>query len=157
MIDNPDYLADFYAWLILVVFFSAFTKNVQETTLQIGKNLFGAKRNSTGVQDAITPTWQTRNNVITIVLLVVYFGMAMFVFKWYIGVAIFLFTFFVAIPLTSKFLIFRPSSAFIVKKIKNNLLKRKESYKAAGDSLRAEAVTEVLSKMEEITNINNRR
>ena len=116
MITHPEQLIDFYFWIVIVVFFSAFTKNVQETTLYIGKTLFEADDDTTGVQDAITPSWQTRNNIIMFVLLAIYLGISVYIFKWYIGLLIFILTFFVAIPLVSKFFMFPVNSVFIVNK-----------------------------------------
>jgi len=152
MVTHPEHLVDFYAWLAVVVFFSAFTKNVQETTNFLGKKLFGNETCTAGVQDAITPSWQTRNNIIMFVFLVVFLGVSMYVFKWYVGTLIFIATFFLAIPLVSRVLMFPANSIFIVNKIKNNLINRKQTYEEAGDLLRATAVSEVLEKLKEITN-----
>ena len=154
MISHPELLADFYMWLVLIVFFTAFTKNVQLATLDIGKRLFGVETNPTGIQDAITPTWQARNNIISFGLIFVFLGVSVYVFKWYVGIGIFLATFFIAIPLVSKFFMYQPSSVFIVKKIRNNLVKRQELYTEKGDILRAEAISEVLNRLDEITNLD---
>jgi len=154
LITHPEYLTDFFMWLVLVVFFIAFTKNVQITTLDIGKRLYGAEPNSTGIQDAITPTWQTRNNIISFVLLFAFIGTSLYVFKWYAGLGIFLMTLFVVIPLVSNYLMYPPSSVFIVKKIRNNLVKKQKIYFEKGDSLRAEAVSEILIRLDEITNLD---
>ncbi|OOY36777.1 hypothetical protein BOV89_10635 [Solemya velum gill symbiont] len=110
MITYPEHLLDFYMWSVLVVLFAAFTSNVQDTTLRIGMSLgdelVSSGVSKTGLQDAITPSWQNRNNLISIGLIVFYFGFSLFVFKWYVGIAVFVGTIFVAIPIASKLLMF---------------------------------------------------
>jgi hypothetical protein len=87
--------------------------------------------------------------------MVVYFGVSIYVFKWYLGISIVFATLFIAIPLASKLLMFPVNSIFIVTKIKNNLIKRKQSYEENGDSEKAEAVSTVLERMEKITNTSH--
>ena len=87
------------------------------------------------------------------VLLFLLFLLCVTIFKWYIGIGVFLLTFFVAIPLVSKFLMFPRGSIFIVKKIRNNLLKRRQQYEEAGDSARVEAISLVLERLDEITDL----
>lgn len=134
--------------LFISACFSAYTKNMQLTTLALGKQL--APDNPllpTGLQDAITPPWQTRNNVVMFVLWggVLVYGLA--IFEWYwalVGFALFLF---VLVPLCSVLLMPRPGSSHYVNLIWRSLGKRLEEYYATGNKARAEAAHLVLDRL----------
>ena len=154
MVTHPELLNDMLMWLFWMVFFCAFTQNVYLTTLIIGRKLYGTEPNPNGVQDAITPAWQIRNSFISIGLLVAFFISSIYVFKWYVAVAISAAAFFIVIPLVSKSLMYQPCSIFIVKKIRNDLVKRQQGYIQNGDHVRLEAITDVIQRLDQITNLN---
>ena len=144
MLEDSALLFDLLAWLVIVVLFSAYTKNMQETTLRMGRMLFQTEElRGTGVQDAITPKWQTRNIIIMYVALIVYAGVCVYVLVWYLGILLFLFTFFILIPVVAKTLMPRPLSYHFIDKIQKDLERRHHDYQASGNGVRAEAVNEL--------------
>lgn len=138
-------LDDFIAWFVLIVLFSAYTRNMQTTTMNVGKSLFNSEEGP-GVQDAITPRWQTRNNILMFIGFAIYLVVCFYVFDWYWSLAVFFATFFIAIPLASRLIVPRPMSNHFLKKIETDLLKRRKEFLAVGDELRAGAVDELLAQ-----------
>jgi hypothetical protein len=122
---------------------------MQETTLELGRTLFNTGY-GTGVQDAITPKWQTRNNLIMFAGIVIYLIICIEQFVWYIGGLLFLVTFFIGIPVAARFFVPRPMSRHYIKRIHKDLKRRQSDFIAAGDKLRAGAVQELLDRFPQL-------
>ncbi len=154
MIEHPEHFYDLLSWMLLVSVFAAFTNLVQTTTLdlgkKVGKSLVENGISPTGLQDAITPKWQDRNNIISWVLLAVYLGVCIFVFKWYIGLIVFLLTYFILVPVISLLLKSFSMVSKIEKLIVSSLVKKAETYEAQGDDVRAEAAKKLSIDLNEI-------
>ena len=150
MIDN-GHMTDvgiLVIWGIALLAFGAYTRNVQLTTLGLGKAIGAAESpNSTGLQDAITPKWQTRNNIIVLVLLALFGIQAFVALAWYLAIASILAAFFVGIPVVARTVVPRPMSKFFIGKLKSDLAERKAEFERSGDSLRASVADEVLSRI----------
>jgi small-conductance mechanosensitive channel len=136
---------------ILVVFgaiiavFTAYTFNLQRTTLAIGRKL--APQNPllpTGMQDAITPPWQTRNNILMFAGWAAYAVLCFTMLAWYIALGLLLGTFCMGVSVVSLYLVPRPMSKKFVNKIRQSMEARRTGYKKAGDQQRAAAMEEVL-------------
>jgi hypothetical protein len=145
-IDAPEMLTDYLMWVVIIGLFSAFTENVQRATLEIGRKI-STTDSLTGLQDAITPKWQTRNNIINLFAQIYLLALSIYLFKWYVGIIVFLLIYFIATPLIRKFLMFSPQSEFILKKIISNLEKNKSLYETSGDDLRLQAINDVIARV----------
>ena len=142
---------DLVAWVVIVALFSAYTKNMQQTMLRLGRMLFdNGNPPGTGVQDALTPNWQTRNNIIMIVGLGVFAIVCFYFLVWYFAIALFLLTFFVLIPVVSVLLMPRPLSWHYIRKIQADLQRRQKEYGEIGDAPRAQATTELLGRIDKM-------
>jgi len=133
----------------VIVLFSAYTRNMQETTLAIGKKL--AAENPllpTGMQDAITPPWQTRNNILVMVGWGVYAIVCFVTLTWYVAILVLLLSFTVALSIATILLVPRPMSPNLVAKIRQNMEIRLTGYKQTGDSPRAAAMQQVLRRFD---------
>lgn len=139
---------DFWTWFALVVLFSAYTINMQRTTRELGRKLVNADSGA-GIQDAITPKWQTQNNIIMFALLGLYAFVCFYIFTWYFAIAAWLATFFLAIPLASRVLMPRPMSRHFLDKVQKDLKRRGAEFQAAGDSIRESAIEETLKLLSE--------
>lgn len=131
--------------------FSAYTKNMQQTTLALGKQL--ASDNPllpAGLQDAITPPWQTRNNIAMFALWAGVLVYGFVIFEWYWALLGFALLIFLLMPLCSLLLMPRPCSSHYVNLIRRSLEKRLEDYRAIGDEARAEAARMVLDRLESL-------
>lgn len=135
-------------WGVALLGFGAYTRNVQLTTLGLGKAI-GAAESSTGLQDAITPRWQTRNNIIVLVLLALFAIQAFVALPWYFAIAAILAAFFIGIPVVARTLMPRPMSKSLMGKLKEDLAERKAEFERNGDALRASVADEVLSRIAE--------
>lgn len=134
---------------IVAAIFTAYTLNMQKTTLAIGKRL--APDNPllpTGFQDAITPQSQDRNNTTMFILLPVVLLWGFVLFKWYWVLLWFGLFFYVLTPLCSALFVPRAGSAHYVNQIRRSLVKRLNEYRQTGDKAREEALLEVLSRLD---------
>lgn len=149
MPEDSTHAVDLLLWLIIVVLFSAYTKNMQETTSRLGRTLFGTEEGSgTGVQDAITPKWQTRNNIIMIVGLGLYALVCFWVLVWYLAIVLWLVTFLLLIPLVARLFMPRPMSPHYVERIVKGLEGRRAQYLEAEDSVRVGAIDELIQRIQ---------
>ena len=137
--------------LILVTgLLGAYTMNFQQTTLALGRKLVSDNPSlPTGYQDAITPKMQTARNIIWPILIVVVFFYGLIFYKWYWGLGFAVLTFFVVIPIM-KLIFPRAGSDFYKEKIKRAMLKRLAQYKKAGDENREVALSEILTRFDEL-------
>lgn len=124
----------------------AAASRIQSTTLWAGRAI--APRGSealmpTGVQDAITPRWQTRLNLAWIVGLVVLLVAGSFQ-RWYFG-AVAVIAALVASAAVQTILPRR--LATYLRLIASDLANREANYRRAGDSLRADAAHEFFLKL----------
>jgi hypothetical protein len=133
-------------WGAVLLGFGAYWKNVQGTTLALGRAI-GASGSATGLQDAITPRWQTRNTFILFAVFVLFAIQAFVALPWYWAIAAIAAAFFIGIPLVSRTLVPREMSPPLISKLKQDLAKRKSEFERNGDSLRASVADEVLSKI----------
>lgn len=136
-------------WGLVLAVFGGYTRNVQLTTQELGKALGADLDSPTGLQDAITPRWQTRNNMLVLVVLALFAIQAFVSLPWYLAATVILAVFFVGIPLTARTVIPRPMSRSIVGKIKSDLVERRLDYQRNGDVLRVSAVDDLLSLIED--------
>lgn len=136
-------LVDLAGWAALVAAFTAYTSNVQRTTQELGRRIATVPENAANMQTVITPSWQTRNNLIMFALFPIYLGICFFILNWYLAIAAFTATHLIAMPIIS-FLIPRPMSPFIVSRIYRALEKRGADHEAAGDKARAFACKEAI-------------
>ncbi len=136
-------------WLAVTVVFSAYTKNYQETTLNLGKRI-SPTDSSTGPQDAIKPKAQTRNNLIMFLLWGLSALQAFVALQWYYAVGALVVSFIGAVPLISLQFIPRPGSQYFVNKITNDCESRLSDYEKAGDEERVAAMKLVLERLREV-------
>ncbi|MFH1335484.1 MAG: hypothetical protein ABII96_03115, partial [Candidatus Zixiibacteriota bacterium] len=107
---------------VLVALFSAYTKSVQETTKEIEKKLVKDDPSiPIGIQDAIMPDWQPRNNLLLMGGMFLFVIGCFYFFRWYIAIPVFLATFFLVMGISSIFIIPKPMSPIIISKIRKNL------------------------------------
>jgi hypothetical protein len=139
-------VATLLIWGVILLGFGAYTRNVQLTTLGLGKAI-GAADSAAGLQDAITPKWQTRNNIIVLVLLLLFSIQAFVTLPWYFAIATILAAFFIGIPVVARTVMPRPMSKSLIGKLKTDLAERKAEFERNGDSVRASVADEVLSRI----------
>lgn len=135
---------------LIVMFLGGYTKNVQATTLELGKKISIDDPNlPTGLQDAITPSWQTRNNIIFFIV-VALFGVQCFVaLPWYYAVGTFLVVLLFGVPLISLTVVPKPMSKSIIQKITANLQERRKGFEKRGEQAKVEAAEFVLDRIKE--------
>ncbi len=111
--------------LLISACFAAYTKNMQGTTLSLGNQL--APDNPmlpTGLQDSITPPWQTRNNMLMFGLIVVILVYGFAILPWYLALVGFGLFFFLLVPLCSVLLMPPVGSPHYLNLIRQSLKKR---------------------------------
>lgn len=136
-------------WIAVTVPFCAYTLNVQRTTLELGKRLAPDNPHlPSGLQDAITPSWQTRNNLIMYGLWILAAIQAFVSLPWYGALLLVPICFFMGVPLVSRLAVPAPMSAALVNKIRKDCEHRVRVYEKTGDNLRAEALSEILNKLD---------
>lgn len=135
-------------WGIALLGLGAYTRNVQLTALTLGRAIGAAgPQSAAGLQDAITPKWQTRNNIIVFVLLALFAIQAFVVLPWFFAVVSILAVYFVGIPVVARTLVPRPMSKLLIEKLKADLADRKAEFERNADALRASVADEVLSRI----------
>jgi len=154
MIDDQGYLTDLSVlviYAVVFIMFGAYTRNVKLTILALGRAIgVSDPDNPNGLQDAITPRWQNRNNVINFIILALY-GIQCFVtLTWYYAILVLLGTFFLAIPVAAKLFVPKPMSKELIKKIKIDLLNRKDEFQNKNDIVRAEKVDYILGRIDDL-------
>lgn len=133
--------------IILTGILGAYTQNFQKTTLALGKKLAPDNPSlPTGFQDAITPKAQTLRNIVFFILILGILVYGLVFYKWYLAIAFTISAFLLTVILM--IVLPRPESDFYIRKIKQDLLKRKSQYKKTGDADREIAIDEVLRRFE---------
>lgn len=130
-------------WLIAVIlaFGLAYTMQFGASTLAMGRVLSG-ENTGTGYQDAITPTWYTKLATCVYMGAVILFG----VMAWQVGwgsafgsLGIIFFG-----TMMAKLVLPQVGSSHFVNQISRSMLSRYANYVREGDTLRAEAMKELL-------------
>ncbi len=144
-------------WILLVLgaglaVFSAYTKNMQSTTLNVGRKLLpDVPLLPTGLQDAISPPAQTRNNFLIIAGWVAYGALCFWGLSFYIAILVLLGTFFIGVTAASHLgLVPKPMSKRFVAKIRQNMEFRLALYRQTGNYARMAAAEEVLRRFEAV-------
>ena len=141
-------IVGYLSFLLVSALFSAYTLNLQKTTLAIGKRLSPNNESlPRGFQDAITPPWQTRNNVLMFVSWLLAFFGGFFLWDWYWALCGFVIFAVGLIPVCST-LMPRPCSPHYISLIKGSLQQRLKNYRLIGDEARSEAAAFVVQRLE---------
>ncbi len=143
MVDQPTHLNDLYAWCALVLGFGGFTLGIEFATMGIRRLVFSEIADATILwRNPITPRWQKRNRTILGIVLVVFFGVCIYVLKWYAGVALFLL---IALGvLTIARLMMMPIPARrVLRLIVRDLERQHADFQAAEDELTAWILAEI--------------
>ncbi len=117
--------------------------NFTETTRLLGSSI--SNGGSTGLQDAITPPWSTWVELTIYIFSIVInvLGFYLFGWKWGIGLA-FLFLIFLTI---AKFIVPKSESDHFNNMIFKSMINRYANYVKDNDSIRANAMKELLERM----------
>ncbi len=145
-------------WTLLIVgfllsVFSAYGKNMQATTLKIGRELLpDVPLLPTGLQDAISPQLQTRNNILIGAGWAGYAFLCFLWLKFYIAILVLLGTFFFGVSAVSYLgLVPRPMSHRFTARIRRSMETRLNGYKNSGNKIRIAAAEEVLRRFDSVT------
>ena len=130
----------------------AYTMAMQKTTHGIGRLLMNKSVDvpGAGVQDAITPKSQTMRNLLMFILILVVFALTTYQYAWYHGVWVVLVCFFGS-PLLSIIFGLRPGSPRLVASIAKDMNKRRQTYLNSNDTLRAEVIGVLISKLNQLS------
>jgi hypothetical protein len=130
----------------------AYTMAMQKTTHAIGRLLMNkaADEPGAGVQDAITPKSQTLRNLLMFMFILVVFSLTTYQYAWYHGVWVVLVCFFGS-PLLSIICGLRPGSPHLVASIAKDMDRRRQAYLNSNDTLRAEVIGELISKLNQLS------
>ena len=130
----------------------AYTMAMQKTTHGIGRLLMNKSVDvpGAGVQDAITPKSQTMRNLLMFILILVVFALTTYQYAWYHGVWVVLVCFFGS-PLLSIIFGLRPGSPRLVASIDKDMNKRRQTYLNSNDTLRAEVIGVLISKLNQLS------
>jgi hypothetical protein len=130
----------------------AYTMAMQKTTHSIGRLLMNKAvgERGSGVQDAITPKSQTMRNVLMFILILLVFALTTYRYAWYHGVWVVIACFFGS-PLLSIIFSLRPGSPRLVASIAKDMERRRQAYQKTNDTLRAEVIGELISKLNQLS------
>lgn len=136
---------------IVILFLGPFVSRMQSATLWVGKKIAPGwleKEAPRGFQDAITPEFQNKGNLVVMASYLVLLVSGTLI-VWYGGVAGLV----VAFALSSFIGGFYPKDiAFYLSKIIGDMYKRHADYKRDNDTERAGATLEMLQKLQELYN-----
>lgn len=132
---------------ITVIFFTfawAYASRLAEATLSFGKSVSDSD-SATGLQDAVTPRWVTNFSLFTYIgCLCAIIAMGWF-FSWKLVLAAIATIFFGGMIVRQ--LLPKPDSVFFVKMISRSLMNRYADFIKNNDSVRANAIKNILSKI----------
>jgi hypothetical protein len=137
---------------LITAFLIAYTMAMQKTTHSIGRLFMNkaAEVPGAGVQDAITPKSQTMRNLLMFILILVVFALTAYQYAWYHGVWVVLVCFFGS-PLLSIIFGLRPGSPRLVASIAKDMEKRRQAYLNSNDTLLAEVISVLISKLNQLS------
>jgi nucleoside permease NupC len=133
---------------LLLAIWSAYTFAFQATTLAIGRLLVGSTE-GTGVQDAITPSSQTKRNLFMFFLVLILFVITTYVYKWYYGILATVISLSIGTAISRVLRL--PGSQQIVGAVIRDMVRRYDSYRLKGDNLRANAMQDLIERMKDIS------
>ena len=130
----------------------AYTMSMQKTTHAIGRLLMNksADEPGAGVQDAITPKSQTVRNLLMFMLILIVFTLTTYHYAWYHALWVVIVCFFGS-PLLSIIFGLHPGSPRLVASIAKNMEKRRQAYLNSNNTLRAEVIGELISKLNQLS------
>ncbi len=136
---------------VMVALFSAYTKSVQETTKEIEKKLAQDDPSiPVGIQDAITPDWQPRNNLLLMGGMFLFVIGCFYFFRWYFAIPVFFATFIIGMGISSIFILPKPMSKKMISKIRKNLEARLVIFQKAGDEAGYKTMKEIVRRFDKI-------
>ncbi len=137
---------------IAFIFLAAHTYSMQMTTLALGRLLSSKypKDPGAGVQDAITPKAQTIRNLMIFVLAIILFGLTTYTYAWYHGLWVVIVCIIVSFIIGPIFSL-RPGAQRFVVSITSNMKRRHQTYLNAGDTIRAQAIIELIEQLEQLS------
>ena len=130
-------------WLVFTIPFTAYTRNVQEITLELGRSLSNTG-SQTGIQDAITPRWQTRNNILMFIVWALLPLVFVFTDPWFNGIIVAVATIGGGILLSRLSLLLPSVRSRHIAEIRSSCEQRLEEFRAEDDLARAAAMEHVL-------------
>lgn len=135
-----------YAVVVLLGFLFRYNLRLTEATRTIGTAI-SETDSKTGFQDAITPPDSKWTIVGTWLAIVVVFAFTVYEFGW--GVAgIALAVFVVVAVIAGAAFVPKPESAHFVRRIYQSMANRYADFQKSGDTVRAEAMKELIDKVE---------
>lgn len=137
----------YWVFILCSAIFAAYTMAYQKATLFWGKKI--AADNEllpAGLQDAITPKWQTIRNLVLFILFLVSSVAGIIIIRWYMGLVgpavLLLLGGFISGAMRLK-----PDSRFFKDRITKDLNRRLMTYRRRSDEQRIVATEEVIKRM----------
>ena len=135
-----------YLTAVVLGLISRYLGGLTSATLYIGKSISNID-SPTGYQDAITPPKSTTITFIIWAGIALTIGYSIYEYGWARG-GIILLLYFVASTLAGVLLIPKADSEHFLKLIYNSIVNRFADYSKAGDRLRADAMEQLIGKVE---------
>ena len=134
---------------IVITVFNSFTLRFQGATLYWGKKLQPDNELlPRGMQNAITPSFQNFRNIFLPISIILLMVLGLFFIKWYLALISGPVSF-ILCGFVSKILP-KPESKYYYEKIHRVLMKKKRLFQKSNDSLRIEAVENVILLLNQI-------
>ena len=124
----------------------AYTRAFQKSTLHWGRRL-STSESGTGLQDAITPPAQTLRNIASLILHIAVLSGGLYYLGWLAGIGLFVGTFLLGAVFGA--MMPSPESRFFIGSIVRSLADRRKKFQAQNDSLRLEAIDQVIERFQD--------